>query len=98
MFLRFGVCACALGVRRRYVAFDNLMCCCEEHRAAVEHVVTDDPSKAQWDEFHNVLPNLQSLSLDPMHIVFLYEARSAPDMLAAHMLGTAIATDESVCS
>ena len=45
----------------------------QEYRGQVQHITTDNPSRRAFDTFLATFPNLRSLSLDLMHIVFRYE-------------------------
>ena len=44
-----------------------------EYRQQVLHVASDDPSSRMFEALREQLPNLQVLSLDPLHLVFTYE-------------------------
>lgn len=43
-------------------------------RAQVRHVSSDDPGPTMWKEYTTVFPNMRFLSLDPTHIIMIYEA------------------------
>ena len=44
----------------------------EEQRATVKHICTDNPNPEAFAKLKGVLPNLEYLSLDPMHICFKF--------------------------
>ncbi len=43
------------------------------HRATVKHLVTDNPSPKLLITLRRAFPNLESLSLDPLHLAIVYE-------------------------
>ncbi len=47
-----------------------------KHRLQVKHIASDDPSRVFLESMRSICPNLAVISLDPMHIVFVFEAPS----------------------
>ena len=50
-----------------------------EQRLTVKHVCTDSPTPAQYAQLKKVLPNLQCISLDPMHICYKFNRSQGKD-------------------
>ena len=44
------------------------------HLASVRHITTDDPSVRLLTKLQEICPSIQAISLDPMHIAYVYEA------------------------
>eukprot|EP00971_Amphidinium_carterae_P216291 4293390-Amphidinium_carterae.1 len=55
--------------------YERLAQFCRSGRMKVRHVAVDDTLPRVYQSLKQVLPNMKLLSLDPLHLVFVYEQK-----------------------